>query len=296
MQNMLENLIQIYGIQDESKFKEYLNKAVITATTGKRPTKDKTLVIVGGQPGAGKSRLIGPSNAELENNAVIVDFDELRAMHPSYGDVSRNYPEITYKILQKDTDTLKVMLQNYLIEHDYNVIYEGALRNVKGFLELGQAFKNGGYNVNMNVMAVPKLESYGSTLVRYAYNLLTDRIPRWVEKSAHDDAYDAMLKTIQAFKENGIVDNINVYMRSIDVPKKIYSTGKGQFRDAISAILYGRETDRRKAVENYPEKYNFVKQVFEQKQPELLDRLAGWQELYNKEIKYLESLSNMQEK
>ena len=91
--------------------------------------------MVGGQPGAGKSRLIGTANSELGNNAVIVDFDELRRLHPSYLDVSNNYPEITYKILQKDLDVIKDMLVEYLTENEYNVIYEGALRNVNGFLK-----------------------------------------------------------------------------------------------------------------------------------------------------------------
>ena len=203
MQEKLDNLIKTYGIEDEKIFQEYLNKAIIVTTTGKRPSKETPLlIIVGGQPGAGKSRLIKPSNEEIDNNGVIVDFDELRALHPSYSTVSNNYPEITYKILQKDTDNVKVMLQDYLIEHRYSVIYEGALRNVEGFMTLGKAFKQGGYQVNMNIMAVPKLESYGSTLVRYAYSLLTDRIPRWVEKSAHDEAYTKMIETTQAFIDN----------------------------------------------------------------------------------------------
>lgn len=296
MQDIIENLRQIYGIQSEEQFKEYLNKAIVLTTTGKRPDKNKTLVMVGGQPGAGKSRLIGTANSELGNNAVIVDFDELRRLHPSYLDVSNNYPEITYKILQKDLDVIKDMLVEYLTENEYNVIYEGALRNVNGFLKLAQIFKNRGYKINLKVMAVPELESYGSTLLRYAYNMITDRVPRWVEKSAHDDAYVSMLKTIQAFEEQNLTDNIDIYVRSSDTPRKIFPTKERQFKNAISAILYGREINRRKAVEAFPEKYQFVKQTFEQRQPELIERLDSWEQLYKEEVKYLKGLKGIQEK
>jgi len=283
MQDTLETLREIYGIQTEEQFKDYENKAKILLTTGIRPSSDKTLVIVGGQPGAGKSRLIGPTNVELKNNAVIVDFDELRALHPSYKTVSINYPETTYKILQADIDNLKNRILQFLIDNEYNVIYEGALRNTEGFLELGNLFKKGNYNINMNIMAVPKLESYGSTLVRYAYAMLTERTPRWVEKAAHDESYEGVIRTVSAFRERGLADNISVFIRSSESPKKIYSTDEKQFRDAILAIQYGREIGRRNAVENFRDKYNFVKQILEQRQPELIERLDSWEDLYRQE-------------
>ena len=80
------------------------------------------------------------------------------------------------------------------------------------------------------------------------------------------------------------------------MPNKIYSTKDKQFKDAISAIYYGREMDRRKAVEAFPEKYQFVRPVLEQKQPELVKRLNSWKELYREEVKNLKPIKNIQEK
>ncbi len=146
----------------------------------------------------------------------------------------------------------------------------------------------------MNVMAVPKLESFGSTFFRYAYDLLSEKTPRWVEQAAHDGSYDGVIRTIEELKKQGLVSDINVYVRSIDTPRKIYSTNEYQFPDAITAINYGRESGRRKAVQDFPAKFKMVSEIFESKCPQLLSRLGTWETLYNSEQQYFEELSKKQ--
>lgn len=290
MQDRIKEISSLYSLTQE-KFEEYYKTALLILTTGKRPSKDKTLVIVGGQSGAGKSRLIPIANKELENNAVIVDFDELRSLHPYYKEVSKNYPEITHRILHYDTEKVKNKILKTLIKDEYNVIYEGALRNTQGFVDFARDFKDNNYAIQMDIMAVPKLESFGSTFVRYATALLTDVTARWVEKSAHDGSYDGVMKTVEAFKNEELADNINVYVRSNENPKKIYSSKERQHRDALVAIEYGRETGRRRAIEDFETKYETVKTILKDRKPELLERLDEWVKLYNDEKEYFNLLS-----
>ena len=265
----------------------YEREALITLTTGKRPSEDKTLIIVGGQSGAGKSRLIRLAQNELEQNAVIVDFDELRAHHPEHEACNEQYPETTHAILHKDTEIIKNRVLKKLIKDNYNVIYEGALRNTQGFLDFAQDFRDNDYNIKMMIMSVPKLESYGSTFVRYASALLTDKTPRWVEKYAHDGSYEGVIRTVKAFKDQNLVDEIGVYIRSKEEPHKIYETQEHQFSDAIEAIEYGRETGRGKAVQDFQGKYEMVRSVLINRQPELVERLGDWEQLYEEEKKEL---------
>lgn len=287
----LEELIKIYKLSDE-KFKEYKGIAKIALTTGKIPSKDKKLIIVGGQSGAGKSRIIPVAKQELANNAVIVDFDELRSMNPYYKDVTENYPEIMHKILHSDTNKAKEEILEDVIEEGYNVIYEGALRDTKGFIELAKKFKNGGYTIKMEIMATPKLESYGSTFLRYATALLTDVNPRWVEKFAHDSSYDGVIKTVEEFYNQNLIDEIDVFVRNLELPRKIYEEKNGKnSRLAIGAINYGRENGRRNAVNQFSTKYQMVKYILEQKDPERLKYLEDWKELYESEVEYFNTLN-----
>ena len=148
----------------------------------------------------------------------------------------------------------------------------------------------------MNIMAVPKLESYGSTFFRYAYSLLSNKTPRWVEKSAHDASYNGVIRTVGELKDKGLTSNISVFVRSTDVPRKIYSTNEQQYPDAISAINFGRDIGRKKAVQDFPSKFNIVKETFETKCPELTIRLADWENLYNEEKAYFEEFNKFMEK
>ncbi|MBR2786878.1 MAG: zeta toxin family protein [Clostridia bacterium] len=289
---IIDNLIQMYGINDEKAFEIYEKNAEAMLTTGKRKSNDKTLIIVGGQSGAGKLRLRKLTQKQLPDG-IVVDFDELKALHPSYKTVNELYPEKTHVILHRDTNEVKNRVLDYLIKEGYDVIYEGALRDTKGFVDLARNFKENGYKIKMNVMAVPKLESFGSTFFRYAFELLSDRTPRWVEKTAHDASYEGVIRTINELKNQGLTSDIGVYVRSIDEPKKIYHTQERQFPEAITAINYGREIGRKKAVQDFLPKYNMVKETLESRQPELVKRLGDWEELYNEEVKYFNEIDDM---
>lgn len=289
MENEITKLSKIYSLSEE-QFKQYYEKAILVFKAGKHPSDEKTITIVGGQSGAGKTRLIPIAKQKLANNAVVVDFDELRALHPYYREVCDSYPEITHRILHPDTEKVKNAVLENLRTEGYNVIYEGALRSTNGFLDFAREFKNKGYNIRMNIMAVPELESLGSTYVRYATDLLSDINGRWVEKEAHDGSFVGVPRTVKAFIDEDLSNDINVFIRGEEAPQKIYSTQERQFNNAIDAITYGREIRRKKAVEDFKTKFKIVKGILEDKQPELLSKLDDWENLYNKEVKYFNML------
>lgn len=293
MEKEIKRLSEIYRLSD-AQFAAYYKKSIGFLKLGKNPSSRKTLSIVGGQSGAGKSRLIPIANQELNGNAVVVDFDELRAWHPHYKEVSDSYPEITHRILHPDTEKVKNAVLETLRKEGYNVIYEGALRNTQGFLDFAKDFKEDDYHITMNIMSVPKLESYGSTFLRYATDLLADLNPRWVEKEAHDGSYDGVVRTVKAFIDQSLSKDIKVYIRGEDAPQKIYSSQERQFENAISAITYGREIGRKKAVEDFPTKFKTVKGILEDKDPNRLEKIEDWNALYTEELEYFNSLEKME--
>lgn len=228
MQENVEDLRKQF-LLDNEEFEVYYNKALQEVISNKEPSKHKRLIIVGGQSGAGKSRLIPVVKRELNNNAIVVDFDELRSYHPNFETVSQQYVEKTHVILHPDVEKVKNRIMRYLRENGYDVIYEGSLRNTKGFLDFSQDFLEQGYDISLYIMAVPELESFGSTYTRYAEDLIANNNPRWVEKIAHDESYAGVLKTVNIFEEQGICSNTKVFVRGITEPKEIYSSSGRQF-------------------------------------------------------------------
>ena len=285
-ENSLENLISKYSINDDNTFNEYESKAKMVLTATAKPSEEKTLIIVGGQSGSGKDRLIPIARESLGYNAVVVDFDELRSLHPSYKEVSKLYPELTHKILHHDTNEVKDRLLKYLTEKGYNVIYEGALRNTQGFIDLAQDFKRNGYKINMSIMAVSKLSSLNSIYLRYAQTLLNRNIPRWVEKSAHDESYIGVLKTVKTFQNENLADEMRVFVRNDEKPEEIYTTVGHKLNGTILAIEMGRKYDRKIAVNDFPIRYKIVKAILESEQPEMVKKLDEWKKLYSSELEY----------
>lgn len=294
MQEELQKLVDMYTLSPE-QFENYKKDVIMMLTTGVQPAQKgkQALMIIGGQPGAGKSRLANMIDEELQKNAVRVDFDQLRLMHPYYQTVCASYPDIVHRILQYDTNDVKKEAFKFLIDNGYNVIYEGALRDTQGFVEFAKQFKENGYNINLNVMAVPELESYGSTFFRYSVEIMTGGNPRWVEKELHDASYKGVVETSRIFEEEEISDNVRVFVRGENNtnPREIYSTSEKQYKDSETAIRVGRENGRKKAAEDFILKHQLVIDVFSKKCPELLEKLKPWEELYEKEQKHFDALS-----
>lgn len=295
MEDEVIELSKMYSLT-EKEFEEYYTEALLTLKTGKVPSDNKTIIIVGGQSGAGKTRLIPISKKELYNNAVIADFDELRSLHPYYKEVCNLYPEITHRILHPDTEKVKNAVLENLRNEGYNVIYEGALRNTEGFLNLAREFKEKDYEIKMNILAVPKLESFGSTFVRYVTEILSNINARWVTKEAHDGSYEGVIRTVKAFIDEGLSEDIKVFIRGEELPQMIYNPKDRQFENPITAITYGRENGRKKAIKDYGIKYKTVKGILEDRRPELVHNLKQWEELYNEEVEYFNSLNKEKDK
>lgn len=277
----IKRLSQIYKMSDEL-FEKVKAETGFRLSSNKSPSDRPTLVIVGGQAGAGKSRLSPIVHRDFNGNIIQVDFDEIRAGHPRFKDVNEAYPEYTHRILLEDTDRVQNTLLDEFRTSGYNILYEGTLRNTDGFVNLASKFKKSGYNVELYLMAVPELESLGSTYSRYAIDKIRKAKPRWVEKKAHDDSFTGLIRTLSVFQKKELFDSAKVFIRSDDEPKEIYSSESKLFASPVQAIEYGREIGRRDAVKNYPSKHDMVISVLKDS-PELLARLSDWERLYEEE-------------
>ena len=288
----LSVLQQKYKLTEE-EYDKYYKSVNLYFTTGKTSEAKPKLVFIAGQAGAGKSKLIPLVNEQLGFNAVLSDYDTVRSMHPNFAKANKEVPENVHLALLPGADKANEDLRHYCRDNNLNLIYEGTMRGTQVFLKVAQEFKDAGYEIDLALMAVPKLESYGSTLFRCATALLNNTGPRWVPKSVHDESYDNFIITLQELQKHSLFDRATVYRRGTEeeqgVPVKIYSTEEQQFHDPIEAIQYGREHFRKDAVNAFPIKHNLVCNIFSQKAPSLLAKLTRWEDMYEKEKYALEN-------
>ena len=281
----LEQLQAKYRLTPE-EYENYFKAVNLSFTTGKKSVSKPKLVFVAGQAGAGKSKLIPIVYEKLGYNAVVSDYDKVRTMHPRFEQANRECSNVHLALLP-DADRANEDLRHYCRDNHLNLIYEGTMRGTQVFINIAQEFRDAGYEIELCLMSVPKLESYGSTFLRYATDLIQNNIPRWVPKEVHDESYENFIVTLQELEKRGLYDRADVYRRARETqrgkPIRIYSTEGGEFSNPVEAVNYGRTKYRAEAITDYPMKHAMVRQIFQEKSPMLLDRLGEWEKLYIEE-------------
>lgn len=280
-----------YRLTDE-EYEAYYKETIMSLTARITPVDEPKLVFVVGQPGAGKSKLIPIINSQLNFNAVIADYDQVRQMHPKYDIASQEVPADIHMALLPDADRMNEDLRHYCRDHNLNLIYEGTMRGTAVFMKIAEEFKEANYEVDVAAMSVPKLQSYGSTIIRYATDLNYNNKPRWVSKEVHDTAYENLLITLRKLLDAGLIDKTTVWRRGNKKesgnPVKIYSSEEKQFADIIQAIEFGRSRYREEAVANYPLEHSICTSIFTEHAPSFLSKLEEWEKLYVMEKRDLE--------
>lgn len=281
-QKELENLQAKYKLTEE-EYQEYYHAVNLFFTTGKSPVERPKIVFVSGQAGAGKSRLIPLVNQKLEYNAVISDYDIIRSMHPRFELASKTERENVHLALLPDADRANEDLRVYCRNNRINLINEGTMRGTAGFIKMARDFKEAGYEVDLELMSVPKIESYASTFLRYAMQLVSNDEPRLVPKEIHDSSYDNFLKTIQLFEEQELFDHAIVYRRGEGEPIPFYSTEGREFDSPSQALVYGRENFYEEFMNRFPMEYEMIRTVFSNSEPRLLPYLDELAQMYEAE-------------
>lgn len=283
----------------EEEYQQYYHAVNVFFTTGKQPEEKPKLVFVAGQAGAGKSRLIPIVNKTLDFNAVVIDYDVIRSMHPKFELASEENNENIHLALLPDADRASQELRDYCRETKLNLIYEGTMRATEGFLKMAKEFKMSGYEIDLELMSVPKLESYTSTFFRYAMQLVSNSNPRWGPKSVHDSSYENFIVTLQRFESEGLFDCATVYKRGEQDPEPFYSTDRtlnetqdvipiynfGEFESPSEAVVYGREEFEEETLRKFNSEYEIIYGVFSEYEPELMPYVEELQAMYVEESK-----------
>ena len=152
-----------------------------------------TLVLVGGQPGAGKSVVSRIVRAELEQHGgfIHIDSDRLRAHIDTKGTLP------TSEETQPDAGALASALRTHALKGRRNIIEEGTFRSpemVEAFLTNNQPK---GQKVELVAVATSREESLLGVYQRYEVQHAqgVDN-PRFVGETYHDEAMDGFSRTV----------------------------------------------------------------------------------------------------
>ncbi len=182
----------------------------------KTPAKEPIAFVIGGQPGAGKTGLIGKTLADFEN-AVVLDVDDYRYFHPEVLDIFKQFPEELVPLTKDFVNTISRTIVKRLIEKKYNLILHKTLKDDEIVGDTLIPLQQNGYFIAVRTMAVCELESRVSALERSLAFKNHMGWCRWVTSKNHEYAYNGIPTTTKQIFDEAYADVVQVYGRG-DIP------------------------------------------------------------------------------
>lgn len=177
-----------------------------------QPSNTPIVVIIGGQPGCGKSMLIDMAKQVITAPAII-NGDDYRMAHPQAAQIFADDDKLFAERTDPDVRDWTKRLFDKAIETRRNIIFEGTMRNAGPIMGTIENLKKQGYRVEVMVMAVNGQLSKLSTVERYETQKAKRGYARWTLPESHDEAYKNMPETVAAIEKNSPIDSIKVYNR-----------------------------------------------------------------------------------
>lgn len=178
-------------------------------------TENPVAVIIGAQPGAGKSELQAIAQKELGGNVMICNLDALRDFHPDAETIKRKheayYPDITGDYAWK----WRVGLMDYCVENRLNFIVEVTFADGPYINNMISGLRGKDYQVDLKLLAVHPLLSLLGTQDRYEQQKRENESGRMVIKEAHDDRYTKLVPTLITVQAESLYSKMQIYSRNV---------------------------------------------------------------------------------
>lgn len=173
-------------------------------------------ICLGGQPGAGKSKVAQAAMVELGGPGVayLIDIDKLREFHPSYLELNRQGQDrIAANVTHEDVSSWGKRLLSALMAGRRHVILDGTLGSPDTAEARLRMLKGSSYHVDVRALSVPAAVSTLGVYARYEHGKETSAYGRWLSEPVHWQAYEGLPRSLERIELNGIADRVALYHR-----------------------------------------------------------------------------------
>ena len=180
-----------------------------------RPVEKPRIIILGGQPGSGKSKVLTDAVKDFpDGNVVVINGDDLRRYHPRRKEIWQLDDKRFAERTDPDTRVWTKRLFEKAIETRRNIIFESTMREAGPISETMQRLKDQGYHVTARVVATHERMSKTGIYCRYEDQKARKGYGRFTPPESHDAGYVGMPKTVEHIEANMLAHTVEVYNRS----------------------------------------------------------------------------------
>jgi hypothetical protein len=211
-----------------------------------RPDRPPTLIVLGGQPGSGKTALLTASLTELEQTgpAIRIVGDDLRSYHPGFVAHQNADPMTASRFTQADAGIWSEKLLNAATERGVHVVFETTMRTPDNVEKIMTAGRLAGYRIEARVLAVSPRVSWQGCHYRFEELHHAGAAARIPPRAIHDAAVIGLAESLQRIELGKLADRVVIQRPN---GEEVYQNAlsNGQWQAAIAAHLALEETRSR---------------------------------------------------
>ena len=172
---------------------------------------DKCTIILGGQPGAGKSTFYGMRDDLVDY--IAINGDEYRRFHPNFSEIIRTDPEHYAERTQSFSNQVVETLIEDLGNQGYNLVIEGTLRNPDVPIRTCQELERKGYKTDLVVVACDAEIAWKATLSRAEAQKESGQIVRLVPIDIYNKTVHLIPDNLEVIKNQKCFNSITIINR-----------------------------------------------------------------------------------
>ena len=185
--------------------------------------QNPTAIVLGGQPGAGKSSLYKEADIRFRKNIAHIDIDKFREYHPDAAELNK-VPETYGQNTNEFAGAVVDRLIDELGEKRFNMIIESSMKSPNAAFQNYDLLNPRGYKLEAQVMATPKEISWQSVQDRYEKEKQEGKLARTVPKDFHDYVVENIANSLDMIYQSNKMNDIIIYNRDMEVVYQMTET------------------------------------------------------------------------
>ncbi|RJG39925.1 zeta toxin family protein [Mesorhizobium sp. DCY119] len=204
------------------------------------------LIMLGGQPGAGKTAVLIASHAGLEQSGPTIRIvgDDLRSYHPQFLAFQRHDPETASQFTQADAGRWTEKLLAAATERKVNIVFETTMRTPENVARVVGMARAAGYDVEARAVAVNPRLSWQGNHYRFEEMLRAGDAARIPPQHVHDAAVTGLRVSLERLESENLVDRVQLRTRGGTVLYDNQRTESGWSQPPHARLALEREQSR----------------------------------------------------